>query len=102
MTNVMRRERLTALCGKCGETCKEYSAAVRGNGWNCLWCGYLSQDEMEGIAQRENPKYSDGSPVLWLPETPLLRPMRARDWALNGLTSGVDQRRPSRWRVRGS
>ena len=67
MTRSMRRDRLTALCNQCGETVKEYFSAVRGLGWNCMWCGYLKKDQVNSIAQLENPKYSDGTPVQWLP-----------------------------------
>lgn len=66
--NKMRRDKLTALCNNCGETVKEYFSAVRGLGWNCVHCGYLSKKQVHGVAQLEAPKYSDGSPVVWLPE----------------------------------
>jgi hypothetical protein len=85
----MRRERLTALCGTCGETCKEYLSAAMGKGWNCLRCGYLTKDQVGSTAQLENPAYSDGSAVLWLPETPLQCPLKSRNWTLNGLTTSV-------------
>lgn len=66
ITNSMRLEKLTALCNKCGETVKEWFSAVRGLGWNCIHCGYLSTDQVNGVAQLEAPTYSDGSPVCWV------------------------------------
>ena len=66
ISNSMRREKLTALCNSCGETVKEHFKAVRGLGWNCIHCGYLSKDQVNGIGQLEAPTYSDGSPVRWV------------------------------------
>ena len=58
--------RETAYCRSCGETCKEWYSDHRGWGWNCLDCGYLTSSEVSDIAKRENPVYSDGSPVRWV------------------------------------
>lgn len=66
ITNSMRLEKLTALCNHCGETVKEFFSAVRGLGWNCIWCGYRSKDQVNSVAQLEAPTYSDGSPVVWV------------------------------------
>ena len=62
----MRLEKLTALCNHCGETVKEWFSAGRGLGWNCIRCGYLSKDQVNGVAQLEAQTYRDGSPVRWL------------------------------------
>ena len=67
MVNRMRKDKLTAICNNCGETVKEFFSAVRGKGWNCQWCGYLHNEQVNSIAQLENPVYSDGSPVVWMP-----------------------------------
>ena len=66
ISDSIRLEKLTALCNNCGETVKEWSSAVRGLGWNCIHCGSLSKEQVNGVAQLEAPTYSDGSPVRWI------------------------------------
>lgn len=61
----MRLAKLTALCKKCGETCKQWFSQVSGMGWNCLWCGYLTEEQITDAQARADPTYSDGSPVRW-------------------------------------
>lgn len=53
----------TAICNACGETCTRHDATVRGAGWDCLWCGFLTNAEVNSISNVTAPKYSDGSPV---------------------------------------
>ena len=60
------QHRRTSYCAKCGETCKEYYAEVKGWGWNCLHCGYLTDEQVTQIANRADPLYSDGTAVRWV------------------------------------
>jgi hypothetical protein len=53
----------TAICNGCGETCTRHMSAKRGAGWDCLWCGYLTNAEVHSISSVRYPKYSDGTPV---------------------------------------
>jgi tRNA(Ile2) C34 agmatinyltransferase TiaS len=62
----MRQDKLTAICNRCGETVKEFFSAVRGLGWNCIHCGYRNADQVNSIAQRDEPTYQDGTPVQWI------------------------------------
>jgi hypothetical protein len=53
----------TAICNACGETCTRHHSEARGAGWDCLWCGFLKNSEVNSISNVTSPKYSDGTPV---------------------------------------